>query len=196
MPLSRRLLVSLAAAMALGGCQTPPPAAPVAYTGPVLPIEQSDRGVQIFLPSSVLFETGSANFNVQAAQPYLQRVAHLVKTKTDKRVAVEGHADNTGSAAVNQPLSEARAASVREALITAGVAPERIEARGFAANRPLASNATEQGRSLNRRVELIILDEQVAKITAGEPANAFSSAWAQLKAMIESGAVKPAEPSR
>ena len=196
MSVSSRLLTSLTIAIGLAGCQTPPPAVPVAYTGPVLPIEQSDRGVQIFLPSSVLFETGSATFNAQAAQPYLQRVAHLVKTKTDKRIAVEGHADNTGSAAVNQPLSEARAASVREALVTAGISPQRIEARGFAANRPLASNATEPGRSLNRRVELIILDEQVAKITAGEPADAFSSAWAQLKAMIESGAVKPAETPR
>ncbi len=55
---------------ALVGCQTLPPAPmPVAYTGPVLPIEQSERGVQIFLPASVLFATGSAEFDAVTAAP-------------------------------------------------------------------------------------------------------------------------------
>lgn len=189
-----RLALAATLSLALAACQTPPPApAPVAYTGPVLPIEQSERGVQIFLPSTVLFESGSAEFKAREAEPYLARVAMLVKTKTDKKISIEGHADNVGAPATNQALSEARAASVRKAMIDAGVAPERMTTQGFSFNRPIASNATEQGRGLNRRVELTILDEQVANITRGEPANAFSSAWAQLKALVDSGAVKPVE---
>lgn len=185
-----RLVIGATLSIALAACQTPP-AAPEAYTGPVIPIEQGERGVQLFLPSTVLFESGSAEFKAREAAPYLQRMAVLVQTKTDKKISIEGHADNVGTPTVNQTLSEARAASVRKALVDAGVAPERMVTQGFSFNRPIASNATESGRALNRRVELTILDEQVANITRGEPANAFSSAWAQLKALVDSGAVQP-----
>ena len=73
----------LATLMVFGGaalvrCQTPPPApapAPAAYTGPVLPIEQSERGAQIFLPANVLFASGSAEFVAAKAAPDLDRVA-------------------------------------------------------------------------------------------------------------------------
>lgn len=82
---------------------------------------------------------------------------------------------------------------MREALVKLGIAPERISTAGYAFNRPVASNATEEGRKLNRRVELLIVDEKVENITRGEPANAFESAWANLKKMIDQGLVKPVE---
>jgi len=181
-------------------CQTPPPpppppppavtaTAPV-YTGPTLPIEQSERGVQVFLPSAALFEVGSAQLNATQAEAYIQRVAHLLQTKTQKNVQLEGHTDNVGSASTNQVLSEARAKSVRDALVKAGVQADRLQTVGFSFNRPIASNATEEGRKLNRRVEMIILDEKVENITQGEAPNAFESAWAKLKAMIDQGLVK------
>lgn len=180
---------------ALVGCQTPPPApapvlAPVAYTGPVLPIEQSERGVQIFLPASVLFASGSAEFDATKAAPYLDRVAKLLTTKTTKDVVVEGHADSVGTNDANQRLSQARSVSVMRALAERGVPQARLTAQGFSFNRPVASNVTEDGRTLNRRVELIVLGEQVQTMTQGEPAASFESAWARLKDLVDRGLVK------
>ena len=195
-----RIGLAVFAAVALQACQTPPPPAPspapapvAVYTGPTLPIEQSDRGVQIFLPSAALFETGKSDLNVTKSEAYLRRVTQLLNTKTVNKIQLEGHTDTVGSAASNQTLSEARAKSVREALVKLGIAPERISTAGYAFNRPVASNATEEGRKLNRRVELLIVDEKVENITRGEPANAFESAWANLKKMIDQGLVKPVE---
>jgi outer membrane protein OmpA-like peptidoglycan-associated protein len=195
-----RIGLTLFSAIALQACQTPPPPAPppapapvAVYTGPTLPIEQSDRGVQIFLPSAALFETGKSDLNVAESEAYLRRVTQLLNTKTVNKIQLEGHTDTVGSAASNQTLSEARAKSVREALVKLGIAPERISTAGYAFNRPVASNATEEGRKLNRRVELLIVDEKVENITRGEPANAFESAWANLKKMIDQGLVKPVE---
>ena len=195
-----RIGLAVFAAVALQACQTPPPPAPspapapvAVYTGPTLPIEQSDRGVQIFLPSAALFETGKSDLNVTKSEAYLRRVTQLLNTKTVNKIQLEGHTDTVGSATTNQALSEARAKSVREALVKLGIAPERISTAGYAFNRPVASNATEEGRKLNRRVELLIVDEKVENITRGEPANAFESAWANLKKMIDQGLVKPVE---
>lgn len=196
-PIQARVwLLSAAAVVALSACQTTPEpapiqAAPAAYSGPVLPIEQSDRGVQIFLPSSVLFEVGKASLDNAAADPYLDRVAHLLKTKTDKTVVLEGHADSTGTDAINTALSLQRAQTVSKALAERGVATQRLSAAGFSSRRPVASNATDAGRRLNRRVEVVVLDEKVENITRGEPANAFASAWTQLKTLIEQGQVQP-----
>jgi outer membrane protein OmpA-like peptidoglycan-associated protein len=178
--------------LALSACQTPPPA-PAPYSGPVLPIEQSERGVQIFLPNSVLFEVGKSALSLKDSGPYLDRVADLLKNKTKNAVSLEGHADSTGSATLNQSLSEDRARAVAVALTERGVPKERLQTAGFSFNRPVASNTTEDGRKLNRRVEVVILDEKVENITKGESPNAFSSAWAQLKSLIDQGLVKPAE---
>jgi outer membrane protein OmpA-like peptidoglycan-associated protein len=188
------MLLTACATVTLQGCQsTPPPAAPAvaAYTGPTLSIEQSARGVQIFLPSAALFETGKSELHASVAGPYIGRVAQLLSSKTNHNVLLEGHTDDVGSAALNQALSEARARTVRDALAKQGIPAERLDTVGYAYNRPVASNATEDGRRLNRRVEVIILDEKVENITQGEPANAFDSAWSKLKQMVDQGLVKP-----
>lgn len=188
--LSIALASMLLATSLLTACSTPPPP-PARYTGPSLAIEQSERGVQIFLPSTVLFDVGKADFKQAEAAPYLDRLAQLLTTKTKNRVAVEGHTDNSGNAAVNQKLSEQRAEVVLAALTQRGVPAERLVSAGFSFNRPMASNATEPGKAVNRRVELIILDEKVANITQGEPAGSFESAFDKLKQMVESGLIKP-----
>jgi outer membrane protein OmpA-like peptidoglycan-associated protein len=166
------------------------PATPV-YTGPTLPIAQSERGVQIFLPSSALFESGKSSLNVTESSAYLQRVAVLINTKTDKNVILEGHTDNLGNEALNQELSEARARSVREALIAQGIDAKRLSTAGYSFNRPVASNANDEGRKLNRRVEVVILEEKVENITRGEAPNAFENAWDRLKAMMDKGLIQP-----
>lgn len=186
-----RTVVPLLAAAALTACQTTP--APAPYTGPVLPIQQAERGVEIFLPSAALFEVGKSSLNATESGPYLDRIAHLVSTKSDKAIALEGHADNTGAADLNQKLSQERASEIGRALVARGVPEQRIRTEGFAARRPVASNTTEEGRRLNRRVEVVLLDEKVENITRGEPSGAFASAWDQLKALIDQGLVKPVE---
>jgi len=181
----------------LSACQSPAPlaAAPVhpPYTGPVLPIQQAERGVEIFLPAAALFETGKSTLNASESAPYLDRVAHLVTHRSDKAILLEGHADNTGADAVNQRLSEERAAEVAQALIARGVTSGRIQTGGFSSRRPVASNATPEGRRMNRRVELVLLEEKLENLTKDEPPGAFASAWDQLKALIDQGLVKPVE---
>ncbi len=183
--------------VALAGCAStpppPPPApppAPVAKPSVVLPIAQLDRGVQIVLPDSVLFESGKAVLNEAASAPYLDRIAMLLTTKTEKLIAVEGHTDNVGSNALNQKLSEQRADAVAVALIARGVPVARVSKRGFSFSQAAAPNDVEAGRRLNRRTELIVIDETVANITRGEPANSFEDAAARVKAALEAGAGK------
>lgn len=181
-------------ALMLAACQTTP--TPPAYSGPTLAIEQSERGVQIFLPSNALFESGKSSLNPSLAGPYIERLAQLLNGKTANRIALEGHTDTIGTLNFNQQLSEARALSIKTGLVKAGVAAERMDTVGFAFNRPVASNATEEGRQLNRRVEVIILGEKVENITKGESNSAFSSAWGKLKTLIDQGVVKPVEPNK
>lgn len=206
----RLLHPAVRAAGALGlllmacACASPPPPAPPppapapspTSRGPILQVEQLDRGVLIVLPSVVLFDVNKSTFNMVEAGPYLERVARLLTTKTDKRVAVEGHTDSDGGAALNDALSKARAGAVAEALSARGVAAARVATAGFSFNRPVASNATEDGKRLNRRVEIIVLDEKVANLAAGEPEGSFESAFARLRQMVESGLVKPAEATK
>lgn len=188
----KKTVAVLAVAVLLTACTTPPPA-PVATPAkpPTLQIEQIDRGVQIVLPSVVLFDVGKSDLNATQAGPYLDRVAQLLTTKTNKAVSVEGHTDSDGSAALNEGLSKARAQRLADALAARGVANARIAATGYSFNRPAASNATDDGKRLNRRVEVIVLDEKVETLTAGEPAGSFESAWARMKDLIDRGLVKP-----
>jgi outer membrane protein OmpA-like peptidoglycan-associated protein len=196
-----RRAVLLSLALVAAGCTSPPPAPPrpaesPTSRGPILQIEQLDRGVQIVLPSVVLFDVNKATFNSAEAGPYLDRVARLLTTKTQKAVAVEGHTDSDGSAPLNDGLSKARAAAVAEALLTRGVQAARVSTAGYSFNRPVASNATEAGKRLNRRVEIIVLEEKVATLTVGEPDGSFESAFARLKALVDSGQVKPIEAAK
>jgi outer membrane protein OmpA-like peptidoglycan-associated protein len=168
-------MILIAAIMTVAGCASKPE---VATPTPVAAA-----------PKAVI-AIGKADLNVVAAEPYLDKIAMLLKTKSSKPVAIEGHTDNVGSLPSNQQISEARAKVVRDALLTRGVPAERLKAEGFAFQRPVVSNSNEEGRALNRRVDIIILDEKVENITAGEPANAFESAFAKLKAMVDAGLVK------
>jgi outer membrane protein OmpA-like peptidoglycan-associated protein len=85
----------------------------------------------------------------------LDELAQQLKEHPDARpVVIEGHADDRGSAALNERLAQGRAESVRNALIKRGVDPKRLQARGLGASRPIASNDSEESRAQNRRVEL------------------------------------------
>jgi OmpA-OmpF porin, OOP family len=101
----------------------------------------------------VNFATGKAELTPES-QAILDGVAESLVAHEDIKVQVGGHTDNTGSAAVNKRLSAARAESVRQYLISKGVAADRLTAAGFGPSKPIASNKTAAGRAQNRRVEL------------------------------------------
>ncbi len=71
---------------------------------------------------------------------------------------IDGHTDNTGSAATNKTLSKKRAEAARTYLVGKGVDPTRINAKGFGKDKPIADNKTAEGRSKNRRVEFLLFE--------------------------------------
>ena len=174
------LLIVSATVLFQGCATTPPPPARV-----TLAVAQTDRGVMVWLPDTVLFEFGKASLNMIEAAPYLDRVAQLLKDKSSADLLLEGHTDNVGSASFNQALSQRRADVVRDALLARGVPEARIKSLGVGLSKPLAPNDTETGRKLNRRVEIILLGEKLDKLTHGEPDNAFEQAFDRLKRLLE-----------
>ncbi|MCD9029064.1 OmpA family protein [Luteimonas sp. BDR2-5] len=101
------------------------------------------------------------NFAVDSAdiladsQPQIAQVVELLQADPALSLSVEGHTDDTGDAAHNQSLSERRAAAVVAALAAAGIDAARLRSEGHGAARPVADNATDEGRARNRRVELV-----------------------------------------
>jgi OOP family OmpA-OmpF porin len=105
------------------------------------------------LKATMLFDTNSSYIKVEA-HPLLDEVVTILEKNPQMEVEIQGYADNTGTAEYNQWLSERRAKKVMDYLVTKGIVPERLEAKGYGSTRPVASNATEEGRAQNRRVEL------------------------------------------
>lgn len=99
------------------------------------------------------FETDSATLRAQSREQ-LSNVAAILKAYPSLRVKIGGYTDNSGDAAANQRLSQSRAESVMNELVTMGVSPSRLEAEGYGAQHPIADNATAEGRAKNRRVAL------------------------------------------
>lgn len=145
----------------------PEPAAPPAPEPPArLPFETEGKDIQMVededvmrfrISSELLFGSGDATLS-SAARPVLDELVALFKTQPDMRVVVEGHTDNvpinTDRFPSNWELSTARAAAVARYLIEQGVAPQRVQASGFADTRPLAAPGNPVDRAANRRVEL------------------------------------------
>ncbi len=91
------------------------------------------------------------------AQPVIAEIDKLLAGDPALRLSIQGHTDNTGTAAHNKALSAARARSVLGALVGLGTDPSRLESKGLGQEQPIASNDTEDGRARNRRVELVKL---------------------------------------
>jgi outer membrane protein OmpA-like peptidoglycan-associated protein len=129
---------------------------PVSVDEPVVEIE-SER---LSLKDSIQFDTAKDTIKPPSFKVLDQVVKLILEHPELKRIRVEGHTDNVGSAPYNKDLSERRAASVVRYLVAHGVPRERLDAAGFGFERPVASNATALGRAKNRRVEFRIVDEK------------------------------------
>ncbi|MCQ2310137.1 MAG: OmpA family protein [Paludibacteraceae bacterium] len=108
----------------------------------------------------IQFETGKAVIKSKSYS-LLNQIAKTFIDNPTYVVEVQGHTDNTGKADANKTLSQKRADAVRDYLIKAGVPAERLTAVGYGQDKPIADNATAEGRALNRRVEFNITFEQV-----------------------------------
>lgn len=118
---------------------------------------KTERGLVITL-SDVLFHTNMAQLEPNGMRT-VQKLADFLRQYPQRRVLIEGHTDSTGSHDYNQELSDRRAHSVRMALIDSGVSSDRIASQGYGEAYPVASNNTAASRQLNRRVEIILSDE-------------------------------------
>jgi outer membrane protein OmpA-like peptidoglycan-associated protein len=90
----------------------------------------------------------------------LDDVARVLNAHPEISIVIEGHTDDTGNAQRNREVSQARAEAVRDYLIKKGVAPRRLQAKGYGPDRPIAPNATAPGRAKNRRVEFRFIPQQ------------------------------------
>jgi outer membrane protein OmpA-like peptidoglycan-associated protein len=119
-------------------------------------VKQETRGMVITLSGGVLFTSGKSEL-LPAAQLKLNEVAKaLTEQDPDSTMVVEGHTDSQGAAEFNQKLSLDRAQSVRDYLVSRGIAGDRIRAEGFGPTRTVGDNATAEGRANNRRVEIVV----------------------------------------
>ena len=109
--------------------------------------------LQVTMTSNTAFAVDSATIE-PGFYSTLDKIAQVLVRYGKTHLAVIGHTDSTGSDAYNQGLSERRAASVQQYLVGQGVIPERVDAFGRGESQPRASNATVEGRQLNRRVEI------------------------------------------
>jgi outer membrane protein OmpA-like peptidoglycan-associated protein len=116
--------------------------------------KQTERGWILTLGAEHLFDTGTT-LKPQAQRP-LDNLAEFLRRHPERGVAVEGFTDSLGQKDASERLSERRAEAVKFALVQRGIEPHRIDARGYGASFPVASNATETGRQQNRRVEIVL----------------------------------------
>ena len=117
--------------------------------------EMIEDGITVPI-NNLFFDFGKYSL-LPYSKPELKRIAKIIKDNNLK-VVIEGHTDNVGADESNQSLSEQRANSVKEFLISEGCTPSLLTTVGYGRNKPVASNDTENGRAKNRRVELKFIE--------------------------------------
>ncbi|WP_105651006.1 OmpA family lipoprotein [Cronobacter dublinensis] len=118
-------------------------------------VTRSGDNIILNMPNNVTFDSSQANLKPAGANT-LTGVAMVLKEYPKTAVNVVGYTDSTGGQALNMKLSQQRAESVASALITQGVAANRIRTSGMGPANPVASNSTEDGKAQNRRVEITL----------------------------------------
>jgi outer membrane protein OmpA-like peptidoglycan-associated protein len=125
-------------------------------------VKRIGEGINVTFESGVLFATNSADLNV-TAKDNLVKLTDVLNKYPDTYVRVEGHTDDTGTTDYNLSLSEKRAKEVSSYLVLKRVNADRIKTAWYGESQPKASNDTEQGKVLNRRVEFAIYANEAMK---------------------------------
>lgn len=120
-------------------------------------LKKVEVGESIVL-NNIFFDTGAASLRPESYAE-LGVLHKLMVDNPGLKIEISGHTDNVGSAAINQRISEQRARSVVEFLVGRGIDRDRLTYKGYGFEKPIASNATEEGRQLNRRTEFEIVDK-------------------------------------
>jgi outer membrane protein OmpA-like peptidoglycan-associated protein len=121
--------------------------------------QTADNRLKLEIPSDISFDTNRADIKSNF-RPILDRFSNTLVEHPATTVTIIGHTDNTGSNAVNDPLSIDRAANTRNYLSDRGVAPGRLSVSGRGEHEPIASNDDSAGRARNRRVEIYVAETQ------------------------------------
>lgn len=116
-------------------------------------VQRQGDSINLVMPGNITFATNSADIASNFYGP-LNNLASSFKQYNQNNIEIVGHTDSTGSHQYNVNLSQLRAQSVANYLMAQGVEPGRLSSRGMGPDQPVASNATEAGRSQNRRVEI------------------------------------------
>ena len=119
----------------------------------------ADDQLRLQVPSDISFAVGGATLEPRL-RPVLDAFANGLDRDPQMLVRVVGHTDNTGSDAINEPLSLRRAESVRSYLEDRGIRGDRIAVAGRGSREPVATNTTAEDRARNRRVEIFLRDTQ------------------------------------
>lgn len=131
----------------------------------ILDTTDTPRGLVVNM-ADVLFDVGKYSLR-QEAQIKLARLSGVLAAHPGLNLAIEGYTDSTGGDELNMKLSQQRADSVRDYLITQGLAPESVSAKGLGMANPVADNGTSAGRQKNRRVEIIVSGEIIGQKIGG-----------------------------
>jgi outer membrane protein OmpA-like peptidoglycan-associated protein len=124
--------------------------------------QTQDNRLKLDIPSDISFDVGRAAIKPNFA-PILNQFATSLNQNPVSTVTIIGHTDNTGSDAVNNPLSIDRAEAARDYLVSRGVARTRIATDGKGSREPVADNNSQAGRDKNRRVEIYVAEQVAAK---------------------------------
>ena len=128
-------------------------------------VERVGEGILITFDSGILFDFDSYALKTSTRENLEELAPTLIKYD-DTNVMIFGHTDNVGSDAYNETLSEKRAGSVDNFLVSKGVAGSRLTSEGYGETDPVASNETDEGRELNRRVEVVVVANNELKKAA------------------------------
>jgi len=119
--------------------------------------QTADNQLKLNIPSDISFDTGRADIKPNL-RPILDQFANGLQNQPNTEVRIIGHTDNTGSDAINNPLSLRRAESARDYLSARGVDGRRVMVAGRGEHEPIADNSSEAGRARNRRVEIFLAE--------------------------------------
>lgn len=130
---------------------------PGAEESSTIEVRGTERGLVLTL-GDVLFGFGRVELTKNGERE-VAKLSDYLKRHPKRNVVIEGFTDSVGSIDYNMGLSERRASAVRTSLINNGIDPDRVHSRGYGESFPVATNATDAGRQQNRRVEIVISDE-------------------------------------